>query len=83
MHFSKRNFEITTVQEIHISLLELQRSSLEFVISFSKAYIWDWGLANSFWYHVTHVSIRQMNFQYKFAQLRKLKSSVESFTPYN
>jgi hypothetical protein len=42
---SKRNYKITVVQEIHISRLELQRWSLEFVISFSKVEtvfgIWD------------------------------------------
>ncbi len=32
--FRKRNYEITVVQEIHISRLELQRWSLEFVFSF-------------------------------------------------
>ncbi len=56
---SKRNYEITVVQEIHISRLELQRWSLEFVLFFSKVYIWDLGLrfgANSFWDHVMQIS---------------------------
>jgi hypothetical protein len=35
------NHEISMIQEIHISELELQRWSLEFVISFSKVNIWD------------------------------------------
>ncbi len=72
-HISKRNYEISVVQEIHISRLELQRGSLEFVISFSKVYIWDRGLATSFWDHVIKSLIRQMNFQYIFSQLWKVK----------
>jgi hypothetical protein len=36
---SKRIPEISEVQEIHISRLELQRWYLEFFISFSKVYI--------------------------------------------
>ncbi len=35
-HISKRNYEITVVQEIHVSRLKLHRRSLEFVISFQK-----------------------------------------------
>jgi hypothetical protein len=35
-HISKRNYEITLVQEIHISRLQLQRWPLEFVIPFLK-----------------------------------------------
>ncbi len=64
-HISKCNYEISEVQEIHISRLELQRWSLEFVISFSKVYICDWdvGLGNSFWDHVILISIRQIDFQ--------------------
>jgi hypothetical protein len=71
-HISKRNYEIIVVQEIHISRLELQSLSLEIVISFSKEYIWN--LANSFCNqnHVIQISIRQMNFQYIFSQLRKV-----------
>ncbi len=64
-HISKRNYEISAVQAIHISRLELQRWSLKFVISFSKVQyifgIWERGLANSFWDHVIQFSIRQMN----------------------
>jgi hypothetical protein len=37
-HFSKRNHEISVLQ-IYISRLELQRCSLEYVISFSKVYV--------------------------------------------
>ncbi len=65
-HISKWIYEITEVQEIYISRLELQRWSLEFVISFSKVYILDWGLANSLWDHVIQISTRLMNFQYIF-----------------
>jgi hypothetical protein len=36
-----QNFEITVVKEIHVSKLEIQRWSLEFVLFFSKLYIWD------------------------------------------
>jgi hypothetical protein len=43
-HISKLNYEITAVQEIHISRLEIQRWSLEFGISFSKVYVWHLGL---------------------------------------
>jgi hypothetical protein len=46
-HISKRNYEITVVQEIHIFRLELQRWPLQFIISFSKVYVWDLGL--KFW----------------------------------
>jgi hypothetical protein len=70
-HISKWNYEIAVVQEIHISRLELKRRPLEFIISFSKVYIWDLGLdlANSFWDHVIKISFRQMRFQYIFSQL--------------
>jgi hypothetical protein len=44
LQISKRNYEITVKKEIHVSRLELQRWSLEFVIFFSKVYIWDLGL---------------------------------------
>ncbi len=52
--FPKWNYEIAVVQENHISRLDLQRWPLEFLIYFSKVYIWDLGLdfANSFWDHV-------------------------------
>ncbi len=44
-HTSKWNYQINVVlQYIHISRLELQRWSLEFVFSHSKEYIWDLGL---------------------------------------
>ncbi len=60
-HIFKRYYEIKVVQEIHISTLELQKWPFEFVISFSKVYFYDSGLANSF-YHEIQISIRQMNF---------------------
>ncbi len=82
-HISKRNYEITVVQEIHISGLELQRCPLEYVISFPKVYIWDWGLANSFWDHVIQIPIRQLNFPYiYFPNYEKLNSLVEICPPY-
>ncbi len=59
---SKGNYEFAVVKEIHISRLELQRWSLEFVISLSKVYIWDCGSADFFWDHVIETSIRQVNF---------------------
>ncbi len=43
-HISTLNYEITVVQGIHISRLELQGWSLEMVISLSKVYFWDLGL---------------------------------------
>jgi hypothetical protein len=46
-HILNWNYEITVVQEIHISRLELQRWPLYllcYVISFSKICIWDLGL---------------------------------------
>ncbi len=43
-YISKRNYEISVVQVIHISKLELRRQSLEYVIFFSKVYILDLGL---------------------------------------
>jgi hypothetical protein len=43
-HISKWNYEITVVQEIHISRLELQNWPLEFFITLSKEYFWDLGL---------------------------------------
>jgi hypothetical protein len=45
-YISKQNYEITVVQEIHMSSLELQRWPLEFFyfISISKVYIWDLGM---------------------------------------
>jgi hypothetical protein len=43
-HICKYNYEIYVVHEIHISRLELQKWSLEFVISFSTIHIWVMGL---------------------------------------
>jgi hypothetical protein len=42
--YSEWNDEITVVQEIHMSRLELQRWPLKFVISFSKVYIFGIGI---------------------------------------
>ncbi len=74
-HISKRNYEISLVQAVHISWLELQRWSFEFVIFFSKVYIWDLGI---------QISIRQKNFQYIFSpKYEKIKSFAETFTSHN
>jgi hypothetical protein len=74
--FPKWNYKISLVQETHISRLEVQRWFLEFVISFFKVYIWDWGkrLANSFLDYVIQILIRQMHFLYIFFQLWKVKN---------
>ncbi len=72
-HISKWNYEVSVVSELQISKLELRRWPLEFVISFSKVYIWDRGLATSFWDHAIKSLIRHMNFQYIFSQLWKVK----------
>jgi hypothetical protein len=52
IHISTWNYET--------SRLELQKYTLEFVISFSKVYLWRLGLmlANSFWDHVIQILIR-------------------------
>ena len=78
-HVFKWNYEITVVQEIHISRLELQILTLEFVIHFLKNIfgIWDRGLANSFSDHVIQISVRQMYFQFIFSKLQKVKVSCE------
>ncbi len=86
-HISKWNYHMfsSTVQEIQISRLELQRWSLEIFLSFLK-YIfgsWEWDLANSFRVHVIQISTRQMNVHYIFFQLWKVKIFVEIFTHYN
>ncbi len=49
-HISEQDYEIPAVQVIHNYRLEPQRWSLEFVISYSKVFIWDLALmlANSF-----------------------------------
>jgi hypothetical protein len=74
-HISKRNYEITIVQEIHISKLELQRCSLV-VLSFSKIFLEFW---IDFEDHVLQISIRQMNFQHiYFPNYAKLKYFVYS-----
>jgi len=74
-HVFKWNYEITVVQEIHISRLELQILTLEFVIHFLKNIfgIWDRGLASSFSDHVIQISVRQTHFQFIFSKLRKGK----------
>jgi len=60
-HISKRNYEISVVQEVHMSRLELQRWPL-LLIPFLKHLfrIWDWGLANLFWDHVIQISVRNI-----------------------
>jgi hypothetical protein len=70
-HISKQDYEISAVQEIHIYILEPQRWTLEFVISFSKVFIWDLALrlANCFKSHVNQISI----FSIYFSQLWKVK----------
>jgi hypothetical protein len=75
-HISNQSYEISVVQEYRSTYfqLELHRWCLEFVISFFKVHIWDWGLAYSFWDHVIHISIRRMNFQYIFSRLWKVKN---------
>ncbi len=81
-HISKRNYEISVAQEIHISRLELQMRSLELFISFLKYIfgIWNWGLANSFRDYVIQIPIIQVILVYKYEQL---KSFVETFTLYS
>ncbi len=75
-HISKWNYEISVAQEIHISRLDLQIRSVEFVISLCKVYIRD--LALRFGYFLlgscnSNLNYRQLNFQYIFSQLWKLK----------
>jgi hypothetical protein len=69
------------VEEIYISGLELQR--FEFVISFSKIYIWDLGVRFGFFFrdHVIQISFRLMNFQDIYSELGKVTSFLETFTP--
>ncbi len=45
-HISKQNYEITVVQEIHISRLEIlyKDGTLNLFLYFSKVYIWNLGL---------------------------------------
>jgi hypothetical protein len=61
--------------------LELQRCSLEFVISVFKIYIWD--LANSFWDHVFQISFLEWwTFRIYIPNCEKNKSFLETYTPY-
>ncbi len=78
-HIYIPNYEITVVQEIHISRLGLQILTIEFVIPFLNYIfgIWDRGLANSFSDHVIQISVRQMYFQFIFSKLQKVKVSCE------
>ncbi len=75
-NISKLNYELSVVEEIPISMLELHRCSLDFSF-LSNVYtvfgICDWGLANSFWDHVIQISIRQINFHHIFFQQWKVK----------
>jgi hypothetical protein len=72
-NISKRNYEITVVQDIHIYRLELQRLSLLFPFLKYLTGIWDWGLAYSFWDHVIQISVRHMTIQYIFSELQKIE----------
>ncbi len=69
-HF-QQNYVISELQEIYISRLELQRSPLAFVISFSEVqYIFgilDWGLASSFWNYEIQISLKKINFSIYFS----------------
>jgi hypothetical protein len=59
MYFFQRKYEITIcnlMEEIYNSGLELQKSSLEFIISFSKLYIY-FGFGSEIW--IIHFGIMQ------------------------
>ncbi len=84
--FSVEKYEITILQEIHISILELHRWPVEFVISFSPMqYIfgmWDWGLAYSFWDHVIQKSLLEgWTFRIYFPNYESSNLFVATFTP--
>jgi hypothetical protein len=68
-HIVKRNYGIAVVERFIFPEKNYKDGPLECVVSFSKVYLWDWGLANYFWDHVIQISIRQTNFQYIFYQL--------------
>ncbi len=80
-HISKRNYEITVVQRFIFPDKNYKDGPLEFVASFSKVYLWDWGLANSFWEHLIQISIRQI-FSIYFPNYDKFKSFVGKFISY-
>jgi hypothetical protein len=69
-HISKRNYEITVVQRFIFPDKNYKDGTLGFVACFSKVYLWDWGLANSFW---DQISIRQTNCQ---AQINSVEKRV-------
>jgi hypothetical protein len=74
-------------KKIHISRLELPRWHLDFVISFSKEFIWDLGLRsgldNSFRDHVIQISFRKMNFFCIYFPNYEKWIFCGTFTPYN
>ncbi len=84
-HISRWNYEISVVQEIHISRLELQRWSLKFVISFSKVLyifgIWDWLMPFEVMWSKSR--LHRWFFSLCFPNYEKLKCFVETFTSYN
>jgi hypothetical protein len=56
-----------------------------FFSKYTVFWIWDWGLANSFWDHVQE-SISRLDrfiFNIYFPNYVKLKYSVEAFTPHS
>ncbi len=72
------------MEETYISGLEIQQQSLEFFISFSKIYIFERGLAISFWVHVFHISSRVINFQdiyFTISNCEKWASFLENQIP--
>jgi hypothetical protein len=85
-HISEQDKEISVVEEIHISRLESQRWSLEFVISFSKVYIWD--LTLRFGYFFLESCNSNLNWKDEFSVIyflnyEKLKSFLKKLYPYN
>jgi hypothetical protein len=76
-HISKWNYEITGAKEIHISRLELQRWSLEFVISFSKSIYLGFGI--DVWlisFEIIQISIKQMNFHFSVYIFQTMKVKI-------
>ncbi len=61
-------FPIRTIHNYTDGPLNCLFSFLKYIFG-----IWEWGLANSFWDHGTQISIRQMNCQYIFSQLWKVR----------
>jgi hypothetical protein len=68
-HIAKRNDEKAVMQSFIFPEKNYKDGPLEFVVCFAKVYLWDCGLACSFWDNVIQISIRQTNFQYIFSQL--------------